>query len=122
MNIYEVGYHSFEESPTHILVHENLYSETEFQNIVAEVMANVAMNIDKLDMYMPQKSPMYLLDKTIDILINEHGFVKPEIKGKFIPYGWSSIETIDMTSNAQYDEAFILLHKKFINLNRKNQK
>ena len=88
MNYYEVGYWSYEESPSYTLTHEKEYTQEQFDELVADCMAKV-FKAKTADDY--GDSIQYLIDKTIKMLEDDFGFKQPIVKTRFSPFGWADI-------------------------------
>ena len=121
---YNVGYDSYEESPSVVLYHNQKFSEKEFQNLCASVTAKIYKNRDKLSesrhfiLYENKKlktgikfEDLYRL--LTDELCKNHGFKKIEYSSIFSPFGWAQVDDEkDWNENGVGDEGSDLKAKR----------
>lgn len=115
MNFYSIGYSNYEGSPEIILTHEKLFTQQEFEEMVAECAAEYIKeewdNYQKAIQEEYKDSPdddtlelelkkddikrayrnfytfSHLKNPVIDKLISKHGFTKLQLSAKINPYG-----------------------------------
>ncbi len=99
MYVYQVGYYTHEESPRYNLTHEVKYSKKQFDDMVIDIMSDLAIKVpittfdfddgskseDRFD------SVENILTETIEILKSNSGFKDLIITSSFTPFGWASI-------------------------------
>ena len=96
MNIYQVGYYSYEESPKFLLKSEKLYTKKQFDDLVSDCYKKAYLNIrkdfesdDNIDHMLSQVEDF--LEEVIKILKNEFGFETFNPVCNFMPFGWASV-------------------------------
>jgi len=96
MNIYQVGYYSYEESPKYLLKSEKLYTKKQFDDLVSDcyqkayLISKKDFEKDKiLDNMLLQVED--LLEEVIKILKNDFGFETFNPVCEFMPFGWASV-------------------------------
>ena len=108
MYFYEVGYWSYEESPSYTLINEKEFSKEEFDDLVSNCAFEVLMSINE-SMY---DSFQDITSKIIDILEDKHGFKQPIIKSSFNPFGWASVYDKNDWKPQVNDEQLELIRSK----------
>lgn len=128
MYFYEVGYSSYEEAPTYTLISEKEYTQVEFDELVADCIVesyfiktaedkkrmieeNIVLEDDMKD-YDYYDKVDNLLSHAIEILVAQHGFIQPEFKCIFQPFGWASIKNPDDWKN-DTDAQLTLIRERF---------
>ena len=106
---YEIGYHSYEESPSTVLQHRKKFSDEEITNMVGEAILFIYR--DKKDEKFHAEFE-YMMETVICYLIWKKGFVRMEFEKKWSIFGWASLLNPD-DWNVE-DPTFLKIHKKLI--------
>ncbi len=96
MNIYQVGYYSYEESPEYLLKSEKLYTKKQFDDLVSDCYKKAYLTIKKdfekdenLENMLSKVE--HFLEEVIKILKNDFGFKTFNPVCDFMPFGWASV-------------------------------
>jgi hypothetical protein len=92
MNVYDIGYGSCEESQFSQLLHENVYTNDQLEEIVHVALKKAYDTRDKTWNFTQYQE---FHEKVIEILCNEHGFYRVEFTAEWGCFGWSSIDIKD---------------------------
>jgi len=89
MHIYELGYHSYEESQYTQLYHEKKFNQNEFEKIICQAAANIlkGYKIRKGERISFQDINFSVAEE----LIKNFGFKKVNFAATFNVFGWANI-------------------------------
>ena len=93
MNIYCVGYGSYEESEFDYLTSEILYSEEALQSLVEEAAVKAVAKLKKAESYLHNYESIHTT--VIEILVSDYDFKRLEVTAGWTVFGWPSIFTKD---------------------------
>lgn len=109
---YNVGYHSFEESPRRVLYSQQAYTEDQFRDLVSDVSVRVLAEEKDLKYGMYQKFE-HIMDKVCYILIADYGFKELEVQASFMPFGWASlVDPEDWASEVGSNDDINIIRRK----------
>lgn len=109
MYFYEIGYHSHEECPMDTIMHENEFSQEEFNEMVATCAAKAYKEKDQKRI--TEERFDYLMDRIIDFLSKDYGFQRPVITASFKPFGWSDMGDPDDWNEVINDQNKLITSK-----------
>jgi hypothetical protein len=89
MYLYEVGYSSYEETPSTLLHHEKCYTKEEFSKLVILVSCQIVK--EKIDAGEQLNNFDSIYWDVTQKLISDYGFIKATPHAEFMPFGWASI-------------------------------
>lgn len=108
---YNVGYHSFEESPRRVLYSQRAYTEEQFRDLVSDVSIQV-LSEENLKYGMYQKFE-HIMDKVCQILIADFDFKELEVQASFMPFGWASlVDPEDWASEVGSNDDINIIRRK----------
>lgn len=98
MNLYEIGHYSPEGGDRVYLANERPYTQKEFEDLVIKLTTELAKK--SVNEWHGKKDEAIasfdmLVDDVIRLLIERHGFTRPEIKGSVYEHGWQNVVVED---------------------------
>ena len=126
MYFYRLGYYSYEDSSDTTLCHENLYSEEEFNDIIATAFAEISVKEAasafkalpdyvkdaKSGHYIPHETYSDCSGQIVKRLVEKHGFYEPSYTCEHFVDGWKSLLNVKEDSESKLSKNELGLHKK----------
>ena len=115
---YDLGYHSMEECPSIALFHETEFSEEQFKDMAAQAYAKAWQNSkwrernkDKSDDDKFKISCDDLLNRAVEVMVEDFNFQTVKYHQNFNPFGWADVES-DQDWDTNYDSDINLIREK----------
>ncbi len=86
MYIYNIGYHTYEESESVQLYHEKKYTKEEFESITTEAVGRVLKAVSK-----DKVTFQSILFDVVEELTKNFGFTRVKFTSEFNVFGWADI-------------------------------
>lgn len=98
MYVYNVGYHSYEESEYCQLYHEKKFNQKEFEDIVIEAAISVLKESEHVNNYKDYKHEgrvtitfQDIFFSVVEVLVKKFGFKEVKFTSGFNVFGWADI-------------------------------
>jgi len=111
MEIYEIGYWSYEDSSKTLLTNDKPYTQDQFNDLVSDIIADIG--VVELELYGDFRSRFDdLIEPIVLSLINDFNFKEVKPKVKLRPFGWSSLTENDWKHDISKDDDINILREK----------